>query len=264
MDLRLAYFPLLLFACGTPEERAAENALYNGEAAYRAGRFELAADNYGQAATDHRVAYNLGNALYRSQLTDSAIASYRSASDTATPFVAARDHNLGSAWFRVGERADSNSKALTRTLEEMAAPGNDIGLRLRHAVMRDSLQRERARSESLIDSALSLSALSYKQSLRMDPRDEDARHDLALVQHWTASRTKQAAQDQNKNEQEKNKDLSEKAKGVMMRADSLVDRYLFGEALVLLRNALKAEPTLQQRQDYMNKLDVVTKAAGAK
>ena len=49
----------------------------------------------------------------------------------------------------------------------------------------------------------------------------------------------------------------------MQQADEMVERYEFTKALNLLRDALKTDPTLQQRQDYMNKLDVVTKAAAA-
>ena len=47
----------------------------------------------------------------------------------------------------------------------------------------------------------------------------------------------------------------------MARADELVEKYLFQEALDVMRQGVQQDPTLQQRKDYMDKLDMITKAA---
>ena len=82
-----------------------------------------------------------------------------------------------------------------------------------------------------------------------------------------AARAKKAAEendkDQNK-DKDKDKGLSERAKLIMQKADELVDQYLFKDALKVMNDGLKADPTLKQQQEYMHKLDVVTKAAEAK
>ena len=59
----------------------------------------------------------------------------------------------------------------------------------------------------------------------------------------------------------KDRDLGEKAKLIMARADELVEKYLFQEALDVMRQGVQQDPTLQQRKDYMDKLDMITKAA---
>ena len=87
---------------------------------------------------------------------------------------------------------------------------------------------------------------------------------MALVQRRIAARVEEKSNGPNdQNDEKKNEGLSEKAKMLMQQADEMVERYEFTKALNLLRDALKTDPTLQQRQDYMNKLDVVTKAAAA-
>jgi hypothetical protein len=49
---------------------------------------------------------------------------------------------------------------------------------------------------------------------------------------------------------------------ILQKADELVDAYKFAEALALLNAGLKQDPTLEQRKDYMEKLELVQKAAG--
>ena len=59
----------------------------------------------------------------------------------------------------------------------------------------------------------------------------------------------------------KDGELGDKAKLIMARADELVEKYLFQEALDVMRKGVQQDPTLQQRKDYMDKLDMITKAA---
>lgn len=251
-------------ACGTPAERAAEHALHVGEQAYRQAQFQGAADIYATAAHDPRVAYDLGNALYRLHQLDSALAWYRHGVDSSGQLTPARNYNVGNAWFGIAQVADSSSQRILERMQAPPAPTADIGLRLRQAVEWDSLSKARTGMEALLDSALLQSKEAFRQILRTVPKDEDARHNLALVQRWIAARVKEATEHGKNNDKKEDKDLTERAKRLMLQADSLVDNYRFQDALQLLQNALKSEPTLQQRQEYMNKLDVVTKAAAAK
>jgi len=173
-------------------------------------------------------------------------------------------HNLGNSWTLLALDADSVSKRGSEILKGMKIEGQDISGKVRQLVMRDSLQKEQLRLEHLVDSALAQGADAYKNALRGSPADEDARHNLALVQKRIAARVKEAAQKAKNKDQNKNKGLSERAKMLLAKADELVEQYKFTEALKVLQDGLKAEPTLQQQQDYMQKLDVVTKAAQAK
>jgi len=257
---------LLLSACGTPEERSAEQALREGLPPYREGRFATADSIYALAAFDPRVAYNLGNTLYKQHLLDTAVHTYTQAVEGSfsDSLKAMAHHNLGNSWTLLALDADSVSKRGSEILKGMKIEGQDISGKVRQLVMRDSLQKEQLRLEHLVDSALAQGADAYKNALRGSPADEDARHNLALVQKRIAARVKEAAQKAKNKDQNKNKGLSERAKMLLAKADELVEQYKFTEALKVLQDGLKAEPTLQQQQDYMQKLDVVTKAAQAK
>ncbi len=259
-------FPILLTACGSPSERAAERALREGEQPYREARYHAADSIYALAAFDPRVAYNLGNALYEQDLLDTAIRSYSNAIEGTfnEDLKAAGSYNLGNGWALLARDADSLSEVSEKLLSEMRIEGNDIGQKVRQFVVRDSLQQAGVRLEHMIDSALAQSAGAYKNSLRRAPADEDARHNLAVVQKLIAQRVKEAAERDKDKDQDKNKGLSERAKLLMKKADELVEQYKFTDALKVLQERLKTEPTLQQQQEYMHKLDVVTKAAEAK
>src|SRR5690606_21132003 len=90
---------LLLSACGTPQERAAERALRTGNAHYRADRFAPADSAYSTAPEDVRATSNRGNALYRLGAWKDAAARFQEALslDSAGAHRAHAAHNLGNA-----------------------------------------------------------------------------------------------------------------------------------------------------------------------
>jgi len=260
---------IVLTACGTPAERAAEHALREGVKTYRTQHFEQAAATYAQASFDPRVAYNLGNTLYRQALWDTAMATYGQAI-ASTPVgreQAPAFHDLGNCWMQLASRADTLEKQAGDQLSTIKIDGDDIGRKVRLFVVRDSLRTTQRDLVHLIDSALVQGSEAYKNALRRSPTDEDSRHNLALAQGMIAARVKKAADDQAKEKEkdkDKNKGLSERAKLIMQKADELVEQYLFKEALTVMNDGLRTDPTLKQHQEYMHKLDVVTKAAEAK
>ena len=266
----MAYIALIAFtACGTPAERAAEQALREGEKTFRTQHFDQAAATYAQASFDPRVAYNLGNALYRQAQWDTALATYGQAiaSSPIGPEQAPAFHNLGNGWLQVASRADTLGKQAAEQLATIKIDGDDIGRKVRLFVVRDSLRTAQRDLAHLIDSALVQGSEAYKNALRRVPTDEDARHNLALAQGMIAARVKKAA-DEKARDQDKDKDkdkgLSERARSIMQKADELVEQYLFKDALKVMNDGLQTDPTLKQQQEYMHKLDVVTKAAEAK
>lgn len=262
----LAHIPFIVLAtaCAPSAERIAERALREGEDPYRAMHYPVADSIYATAAFDPRAAYNLGNALYEQHLLDTAIQAYRRAIDASTDETTRSQafYNQANGWAALAFQADSLADEREQQASGMDIQGTDLVEKVRRMVVLDSLRKEHARLESLVDSALAQGAESYKHALRRTPSDEDARHNLALVQDIIAKRVKEAA-DKAKKDQDKNKELSERAKQLMAQADALVEQYKFTEALKLLRDGLKSEPSLQQQQEYMQKLDVVTKAAQA-
>ncbi|MCB0770953.1 MAG: VWA domain-containing protein [Flavobacteriales bacterium] len=252
--------------CGTAEERAAERALYEGEHPYRTERFADAVEIYARGGADPRVQHNLGNAEYRSARWDSAIAAY---GKSVMAFTSAHDqasaaHNLGNAWSAAASEADSASIRILERIRTIRIDGDDIGRKVHLMVERDSLRKLNIEQIQLVDSALAQAAEAYKAALRRNPADEDTRHNLALAQYRIAERIEEADADGDKGEENGRAELSQEAKEIMAKADELVEQYRFKEALNVMQDGLKAHPTLQQEQAYVQKLDVVTKAAEAK
>ncbi|MDX9752305.1 MAG: hypothetical protein RBT71_14600, partial [Flavobacteriales bacterium] len=160
--------------------------------------------------------------------------------------------------------ADSLHRHHTAALGGIRIEGDDIALNVERFVLRDSLRRELRRLDALIDSSLAQGAAAEMRALRLMPTHEDARHDLALARHLIGLRPGAGTgQDGDRDGEDQEKELGVRAMRIIQQADSLVDAYRFKEALGVLEQGLREDPTLEQRKGYMDKLDLVTKAAEA-
>lgn len=261
--------PLLLLglftACSTADDRAVLRSLYKGAAAYRAERYHEAAEAFAEGPTEVRLAYNAGTSGLRAGRPAEAVEHLRTATQLADSLTLRTwaHYNLGNAWMEQARMADSLSKAHAQEVAGIRLDGADIAQNVSLYLLRDSLRRSIARSEALVDSSLAQGELAYRSALRTAPQDEDARHNLALAQLQRAARAK-AAQERNAGKDNKDQDkLGARAQLILQQADELVEQYRFQEALQLLQKGLKEDPSLQQKQEYMQKLEVVTKAAAA-
>ena len=261
-DLSAMMALLLLQACGDADARLAARALQDGNTHYHQERFAQADSSYAGAPGDHRAVYNRGNSAHRSAAWNAAVQHFGTAVELADSAVdrARAQYNLGNARRLQARYADSLGQALGRDIAGIRIEGPDIAGKVRLAVHRDSLRQLQQRMLHLTDSALVAGAEAYRKCLRLEPHAEDARHNLTAALTLIAER-RSGDDGANTN---KDQALSERARQLLAEADELVEQYRFREALELLRSALEKEPSLEQRKDYMDKLDVVTKAAQAK
>lgn len=255
---------LLLSGCGDAAKRKADNALRAGNEHYRSELFALADSTYATAPDDHRTVYNRGNAEYRLGLWNDAVERFNEAATMAdgTSEQSTVYHNLGNARLMQAHWADSMGHVYLNDIGAIRSDGSDIRGKIKLAMLRDSLRTGQRRMELLVDSALHEGALAYKKALRMEPGAEDSRHNLTAAMAMIESRKKQDKD--GKDGQDEEKELSARAKELLAQADRLVDEHRFVEALGLLLKGLEQEPTLEQRKDYMEKLQVVRKAVEAK
>jgi len=259
---RAATIAILLFsACGTAHERAVEDALHAGNAFYLADDLESALEAYRASPEDHRTSFNAGLVLHRTDRAAEAVERYTVASNLADSAMdrARALYNLGHLWNERATLSDSTAALAGEQARSIKLEG-DINEQVRLVVLRDSLFTLERDLIHFTDSALTQSRSAYQQTLRWSPTDEDARHNLTLVLKRIASRP---TMDTEKGGTEKQDDqkLGAKALLIMERADQLVEKYLFQDALDLMRQGIQQDPTLQQRKDYMDKLDMITKAA---
>jgi tetratricopeptide (TPR) repeat protein len=254
---------VLLSACSSAEERAVERALHAGASEYRAERYAEAAEVFASGPADVRLAYNRGNAHHRQARYDEAVTGFLDAERMSDSTMIARSaYNLGTARLWQARKADSLAKAYAKEVGDIRIEGDDIARKVDLYVLRDSLRRDIKRLEHLVDSALKAGGQAYRTALINAPSDEDARHNLVAAKRLIAARDKAAGRNGDKGDDEK-KELGERAKMLLAQAEELVEQFKFAEALELLRGGLKQDPSLEQRKDYMEKLDLVTKAASA-
>lgn len=256
---------ILVAACGAPEERMAERALRLGVAGYNGSDFALADSLFTSAPEHERAVRNSANARYRLHDQSGAIAQLRKASamDTSIVEQAIIRYNLGRVHLAEAMYADSVIRLQREALAGMRTDAPEIAARVSQVVMMDSVQRDVRRLDALIDSSLTQAIHGFKACLRIDPADDSARLNLAIAQRLTAQRLGERGGDGDGGDKDKDQQLSARAELIMQRADSLVEVYRFREALDVLQQGLKQDPSLKAKKEYMDKLDTVTKAAQA-
>ncbi len=254
---------LALASCGDQNNWIAEEALREGNAAYQDSAYVAAVEKYATASFDPKAMHNSGKSNYRANDHGNSVADLTTVVEmTEDPeLLADAYHDLGNARLMHSNWADSMRAMIEENIRSIALDGDDIAAKLRKAVVRDSLKNEKTRLVQLSDSALAQSVIAFKQALRRDPADEDTRYNLALSKHLLPLREKE--RNENGDEKKNDQELSERAKALIKQADELVDAYKFKQALELLQLGMKEDPTLAKEEEYVKKLEVVTKAAEA-
>jgi hypothetical protein len=250
----------LLAGCGTPEQRAAGRALRVGASFYHDSAFARADSAFALAPSDARAIYDRGVALLAAGQHAAAAGHFSAAAETDTQDVRpmAR-YNQGNALLREARYNALMSTSLRKEATGLKPASEDIADRLRHAVRADSMVRASLRLDARIDTALPDAISAFKAALKLDPDDDDARHNLMLAQREWAKRQKERSQGGKNDDQQTT--LTERARLLLEKADALVEEYRFQEALAVLQDGLRKEPSLSSKKEYMDKLNLVTNAA---
>ncbi|MBK9196650.1 MAG: hypothetical protein IPO17_17040 [Flavobacteriales bacterium] len=256
---------LLLVGCGSEQEQLVERALRHGAARYNDGQFTAADSSFAEAPLDERAVFNRGNANFRMRQWTSAIAHFREAAamDSSRLEQDRARFNLGNAHLAEALLADTLARQQQELLDGIRVEGSDIATKVSQFVLRDSIQRDVQRLQALIDSSLTAALEGFRASLRNQPTDDDARYNFAYVQRLISRRPNAGDDGSKGGDGDKDKELSARAQQIMKRAGELVEQYKFEEALSVMQQGLKEDPSLKAKKEYMDKLDVVTKAAKA-
>ena len=93
----------------------------------------------------------------------------------------------------------------------------------------------------------------FKKALMLNPEDEDARYNYELAL------SKLQEQEENQDQQnEPPPKPSEEAKRLKALAESLVDQRRYNEALNLMKEGLKADPTVAAFNDFIQRIENIT------
>ncbi len=239
MKKQLLLFFILLPVLGFAQSQ--NKYIRKGNKQYENNDYQQAAELYQKALDKEKKSYkakfNYANALYKQQKYRFATSKYEELlerqmdkNNKATIY-----YNLGNAYLKNSMKSDSLIKEL-----QMRPPS------IRSRIMIDSLYKVK-------DSLYEKSIESYKNALRNNPTDQDARYNLVF-----AKKLRQ----QSKKDQQKNQDKiepSEFARKLKARADKLVAEFKFNEALDLMLSGMKKDKTIAAYRDFIKKLQDINK-----
>lgn len=184
-----------------------------------------------------------GNEAYRNGDYEAAETLYRTALEEA-PENAEIYFNLANALAKQGKTEDAiqtfmEYRSLADTPEKKALAEYNIG-----SVLADGEKWKPA-------------AQHFKNSLKLNSTDFDAKHNFerALAE---ANKEDEQQQDQQDQEQQEQEPPSEYAKAMKKRAEQLVSERKYNEAFNIMQEALKVDQTVQNFNDFIQRIGEVT------
>lgn len=108
------------------------------------------------------------------------------------------------------------------------------------------------------------SILAYKEALKLNPDDAQAKYNLEYVRARLKQNAKKQEQQQQNPQQQNQKKIepSEYAKKLRAQAEALVARREYQQALVLMQEGLKTDETVAAYQDFITRLETVVEIVG--
>lgn len=179
-----------------------------------------------------------GNKQYQSKKYTEAEAAFKKSQEATAAYYKAA-FNLGNTYYQQNKFKEAIpqfelSLKGTNTKQEKATVYHNLG---------NSYLKQKEYENAIA---------SYKNSLKNSPSDEETRYNLAVAQ-------KLLKQEQDEEDEENKPPPSDFAKRMKKKADALVDKFKFSEALQILDAALEKDETVANYSDYMKKLEAVSK-----
>jgi Ca-activated chloride channel family protein len=197
---------------------------------YQSGKFTNAFEEYNrlvqQKTNDYRLHYDAGAAAYQAKKLEAAEAQFNSALNTpdiiSDPQNQQRTYyNLGNTHYRMGEPVTDTDK-----------------------------------KKELWQEAIT----NFNFAVRLNTNDLDAKNNLAFVKQQLEQLNKQQDKDKNKQPPE-DKEPSAAAKAAKARADEAIKRRQYRQALDIMEESLKNDPTTQNYEDYIKRLQEINGVA---
>jgi Ca-activated chloride channel family protein len=208
-----------------------------GNKAYKRGDFAEALRKYAQAGAENRAAgrpaspalsFNTGNSLYKQKRFAEAASSYEQAlkgvklnGKDDSSFAARAHYNMGNALYQKGASADSSAT-------EQAI--GDVREALAH----------------------------YKKSLQIDPKNREAKQNLEQAQSLLQQLLKRQQQNPKKDDP-KTPEPSQRAQEALARALQLAQERRYPEAMKVLEDILRTDPSAASYRSHLQRLDDVNK-----
>lgn len=149
--------------------------------------------------------------------------------------------NLAHSYFNLND----TTNALTSYQKLLTGPNTDKMLRSNAYQQLGVINNRQGKLEEALT--------NFKEALKADPTNEDARYDYEMVKKKLEEKRKQEEKDKNRS-----KEPSEYAKQLKAKADLLVSQRKYLEANTLMQNGLKVDQTVSFYQDFINRTKVVS------
>lgn len=245
---------LLLTGCGGSENKN----IRKGNSSYDKANYSEAAEFYEKAVETNPSSiiakFNLADAYYKLKQYRLAQQLFKEllpfAENDSTKLLQLY-YNLGNTLLKSSFECMNKNASLSDSIETqqtLVDEQSNIVEKVRLGVQLDSLVTVQDSLVSIKDTLLLASITAYKNALRYDGKDQDAKYNLVYAMKYLPKNLQNSGSDQKKTEP------SEYALKIKKQADSLISVYKFSEAYDLLSNGIEIDTTVKAFDDFIKKL----------
>ncbi len=257
---RILLVILIFTMCLNSQAQKARYLTHKANGIYLEDRFAEADSIYDMAKADSSrffpTRYNGALTKYRIGEYQKAVAAFENITESENDSMKSESwYNLGNSLLKYWYKKDKELNLLSQTITAIEnTQTEDVKVKMENYLYKDSLLKVQKEVLNLKDKMLDQAISSYKNSLRIDPSDDDARYNLVYAMKLLPIDPDNDDKDQ---DDEEKKEPTKYALDLKQEALDLVRKNKFREANTLLQNGMQKDETVGEFNKLMENLGII-------
>ena len=264
----LAFIIILIYSNINAQNIDSKFNLYHGNKDYKNGEFQEALKKYNKAysldISNDISLFNAGNASYRKNNFEEAVMYYEKYISKCDSKKEKSDgyYNIGNSNLKIWERESNLLDLIDKELSNSKIEDTqDIKEKMKNFLITDSLLKKQKISLENKDKILSIAIKNYKNAIRENPSNKDARYNLSysirLLPEKTEEYNNEYNNEEKKNNNEKQKTISKNGVEIKKKTLKLIQENKFKEAYSVLNKGISKDESLKELEELNKKLKIL-------
>ncbi|MBM77071.1 MAG: hypothetical protein CL846_01180 [Crocinitomicaceae bacterium] len=264
----LAFIIILIYSNINAQNIDSKFNLYHGNKDYKNGQFQEALKKFNKAnsldISNNISLFNAGNASYRKNEFEEATMYYEKYISKCDNKKEKSDgyYNIGNSNLKIWERESNLLDLIDKELSNSKIEDDqNIKEKMKNFLITDSLLKKQKISLENKDKVLSIAIKNYKNAIRENPSNKDARYNLSysirLLPEKTEEYNNEYNNEEKKNENEKQKTISKNGVEIKKKTLKLIQENKFKEAYSVLNKGISKDESLKELEELNKKLKIL-------